>query len=113
MEIDLHGYHPDDLGCRWGAEDGGLFQKLIQQSWEMGTSELRFIHGYHSHGRGAPTFVNTNTGFLGLSVRRCLRNDKTLRHWIKPSTLDCRDPGVTSIQLKTNSAPTRNEIDCL
>jgi hypothetical protein len=115
MQIDLHGYSPDDLGCRYGAaENGGLLQKIVQQAWEMGETDLSLIHG-HGHNRGInPGFVNTNTGFFGLCIRRALRrNDAALRQWIKHSTLDCRDTGVTSIKLKPNHAPTRTMLDCL
>jgi len=117
MEVDLHGYSPDDLGCAHGAaEDGSLLQNIIQQAWETGANELRLIHG-HGHNRGLSVgFVNTNTGFLGLCVRRALRRKNvTLRQWIKPTTLDCSDIGVTSIRLKPNSAPTRKGpgLDCL
>ena len=119
MVVDLHGNYPDDLGCRFGAaEDGGLLQKIIQQAWETGAAELSLIHG-HGQNRGLSVgFVNTNTGFLGLCVRRALRRalrakDHTLRQWIKPSTLDCSDRGVTSIKLKPNPVPTRKELDCL
>ncbi len=83
MQIDLHGYGPEDLGCRFGLEDNSLLRKLIQQAWEAGASGLTLIHG-HGRNRGlTPGFVNTNTGFFGVCIRRVLRHDKSLRQWIK------------------------------
>ena len=77
MEIDLHGYHPSDVF----ADD--KFTRLVQQAWEMGEADLRLIHG-HGYNRGiSPGFVNTNTGYFGLSIRGALRHDKKLRQWIK------------------------------
>jgi hypothetical protein len=68
-EIDLHGYHPDDI-C------GEPLSKMIQQAWEMGAERIRFIHG-HGHNRGISVgFVNTNTGYFGLRVRSELRYEK-------------------------------------
>ena len=58
-----------------------------------------------------PGFVNTNTGFFGLQIRRTLRHEKELRKWIHHATL-CRDnPGTTSVVLRWNPFPTRNELD--
>ena len=106
MELDLHGFYPGDL-------EDGLLRKIIQQAWEMGERDLDLIHG-HGHNRGRSVgFVNTNTGYFGLCIRRALRGDKTLRQWIKHSTLDCSDMGVTSIRLKPNPTPTRKALDCL
>ncbi len=42
MEIDLHGYHPRD------SVGSGVLERIVQQAWEMGASELTLIHG---HGR--------------------------------------------------------------
>jgi hypothetical protein len=56
-------------------------------------------------------FVNTNTGYFGLEIRRGLSHDKELRHWIRCTTLDCSHMGVTRVKLKPNPAPTRSELD--
>jgi hypothetical protein len=105
VKIDLHGYHPHDI-----VGDDPL-TKIIRQEWESGTERIQFIHG-HGHARGiSPGFVNTNTGYFGLSIRRQLRSDENLRRWIKHTTLDCSDPGSTSVKLKPNLAPTRDEIN--
>jgi hypothetical protein len=98
-----NGKYPQDLGLtRWGqVENGNPFQKMIQEAWEMGTRELSFIHGYGRSGG----FVDTNTGWLGLCVRACLRKDESLGQWIKRSTLNCKDCGVTTITLKPNPNP--------
>jgi hypothetical protein len=103
-KIDLHGYHPNDIV-------GDQLTKFIQQAWEAGKEGIQFIHG-HGHARGiSPGFVNTNTGYFGLSIRRQLRSDENLRRWIMHTTLDRSDPGSTSVKLKPNPAPTRDKID--
>src|SRR5262245_11254248 len=104
-EIDLHGYHPDQIA---GTD---VLKKIVQQAWEMGRDRLLLIHG-HGRSRGkSHGFVNTNTGYLGLEIRRALRNNLEIRQWIKYATLDCRHSGSTSIKLKFNPAPTRAEFD--
>jgi hypothetical protein len=93
MEIDLHGYHPAEIVFN------GVLGTILQQSWEMGEIELILIHG-HDRNRGTtPGFVNTNTGYFGLCIRRALRWDQSFRQWIKHTTLDCRQMGSTSIRL--------------
>jgi hypothetical protein len=105
MEIDLHGYHPSDIV--WN----GVLAKIVQQAWEMGERRLCLIHG-HGRNRGiTPGFVNTNTGFFGLQIRRTLRDEKELRKWIHHTTLCCDNPGTTSVVLRWNPFPTRNELD--
>ncbi len=107
MEIDLHGYHPAEIVFN------GTLGKIVRQTWEMGESELTLIHG-HGRNRGiTPGFVNTNTGYFGLCIRRVLRHDKSLRQWIRHTTLDCRQMGCTSIRLKANPKPVRKKLDCL
>jgi len=105
MEIDLHGYHPRDVV--WS----GVLAKVVRQAWEMGESHLCFIHG-HGRNRGiSPGFVNTNTGYFGLEIRRALRHEQDLRRWILHTTLDCERPGCTTIKLRPNDAPTRTMLD--
>jgi hypothetical protein len=105
MDFNLHGYHPNDI------LSGDRFHQILNQAWEMGEPSVLFIHG-HGRNRGvSPGFVNTNTGFFGLRIRSALRHDKSLRQWIKYTTLDCRDPGATSVKLKLNPNPTRRELD--
>lgn len=73
MEIDLHGYHPHDI------MSGDVLKKIVECAWEMGESHLCLIHG-HGRLRGrSPGFVNTNTGYFGLEIRRALRHDGGLR----------------------------------
>ena len=77
----------------------------------MGENDVTLIHG-HGRNRGiSPGFVNTNTGYFGLEIRRALRRDKELRQWIRYTTLDCSDMGVTRVKLKPNRAPTRSKLD--
>jgi hypothetical protein len=105
MEIDLHGYHPAEIV--WN----GVLKKIVQQTWEMGHTDLRLIHG-HGRNRGrSPGFVNTNTGYFGLEIRRALRHDEELRQWIKYTTVGCRESGVTTVKMKRNPAPTRSQLD--
>ena len=105
MEIDLHGYHPRDVV--WN----DVLVKIVKQAWEMGETDLILIHG-HGRNRGiTPGFVNTNTGFFGLEIRKKLRHDKELRRWILHTTLDCSNPGCTSVSLKANRSPTRTLLD--
>src|SRR5471030_2884220 len=93
MEIGLHGYHPSEI------VQNDVLEKIIQQTWEMGVSYLTLIHG-HGRNRGiSPGFVNTNTGYFGLEIRRALRHDKELRQWIRYTTLDCSHMGVTRVKL--------------
>jgi hypothetical protein len=104
VKIDLHGYHPSDIV-------GPTLAKIVEQAWETGAEKLRLIHG-HGRGRGiSPGFVNTNTGYFGLCVRRELRHNKELRRWIKYTTLDCGHWGATDVKLKANPNPTRTGLD--
>jgi hypothetical protein len=59
----------------------------------------------------SPGFFNTKTGYFGLRIRRELRHNRTLRRWIKYTTLDCGEWGATTVKLKINRNPTRIEID--
>jgi len=104
VEFDLHGYYPGDIY-------NGLLSRIVQQAWEMGASELDLIHG-HGRNRGiVPYFVNTNTGLLGLAVRRTLKSSLELRQRIYHSTINRGDAGLTSIRLKPNPAPSRTEFE--
>ena len=101
MQIDLHGYHPDDLDI----------ESLLKQAWETGASEVTLIHG-HGRNRGlSPDFYNTNTGYFGLRIRRAIRGNAALKPWVKISTLDCGYNGSTTIGLRSNPSPTRVGID--
>src|SRR5579871_4001123 len=102
-EVDLHGYHPDDI-C------GSPLAHIVEQAWEMGAGSIRLIHG-HGHDRfRSPGFVHSNTGYLGISIRRALRHEVGMRQWIKHSTLDCSQDGSTVVKLKRNPSPTRTEF---
>ena len=104
VKIDLHGYRPRDL-------TGKPMEGIVQQAWQMGAARLRFVHG-HGRTRGkSPGFYNTRTGRLGLFIRRTLRNNPVLRQWIKYSTVECTQWGVTTVGLKANPHPTRSALD--
>jgi hypothetical protein len=113
LEVDLHGYHPDQICGEARTVDeecGGALINIIRQAWEMGAERIRFIHG-HGRNRGiTPGFVNTNTGYFGLRLRSELRHDGKLRQWIKYSTLDCSHEGSTVVKLKWNPRPTRADF---
>jgi hypothetical protein len=104
MEVDLHGYHPSDI-------EAGLLSQIAKQAWELGQTGLRLIHGHGYYRGNRPGFVNTKTGLFGLAIRRALRHDPELRTWIKHSTINCSDWGMTSVRLKSNPAPSRTELD--
>jgi len=77
----------------------------------MGAKELVLIHG-HGRNRGiTPGFVNTNTGALGLAVRRTLQSGIALPQWIYHSTINRDDEGSTSVRLKPNPAPSRTAFE--
>lgn len=104
VQVDLHGYRPRDL-------KGAPLAALLEQAWQMGAPRIRFIHG-HGRARGkSPGPYNTNTGALGLSIRRQLRRYRELRQWIKYSTLDCSEWGRTTVKLKRNPRRTRTALD--
>ena len=105
MEVDLHGHHPDDF-----VEGRGL-HALLKQAWEMGESEVCFVHGHGRNRDYPPPFANTNTGFFGLRIREALRHDRSVRRWVKYTTLNCKRSGCTSIRLKPNPCPTRTDLD--
>ena len=111
IPVDLHGYYPTDItGYPYATTESPL-SRMIEQAWEMGAGSIRFIHG-HGRGRGLSLgFVNTNTGYFGLQIRGELRNDVSLRRWIKYTTLDCSDNGSTVVKFKRNPSPTRTEFD--
>ena len=104
IELDLHGYHPDDI-C------GTTLATISQKAWQTGASCLRLIHG-HGRNRGISVgFVNTNTGYFGLRIRAELRHNDELWQWVKRSTLDCSHEGSTTIKVKKNPAPTLGTPD--
>lgn len=100
------GFHPSQI-----VRSGWLY-KLVQQSWEMDEDRLTLIHSHRRNCGISPGFVNTNTGYFGLFIRRALRHDEKFREWIFRTTLDCRQMGCTSVRLKSNPFPTRKAVDC-
>jgi hypothetical protein len=73
-----------------------------------GRIDAAFFDG-RERGNPAP-FANTNTGWLGLTVRGILRRDKDLRKWAY-AKIDVTAPGYTVVRLKPNPNPTREKID--
>jgi hypothetical protein len=102
MEVDLHNFHPSEISVL----------DLVRQAWETGADELVLIHG-HGHKRKIQVrFVNSNTGYFGLEIRRVLRHRTgELKEWAVVSSLNCSKPGETSIRLRSNPSPKRYEID--
>ena len=113
-QLKADGISAEVIDLRWLRPlDMPTVREIVRQAWEMGETSLTLSHG-HGRNRGiSPGFVNTNTGHFGLCLRRALRNDRSLRQWIFHTTLDCRAMGSTSVKLKPNPAPTREEVDCL
>lgn len=94
MTVDLHGFHPrdDDLP--------ETIRNAVRQAHEAGASTLRLIHG-HGHNRFRPftPFVNTNTGYLGVTVRSFLRNERDLRRWML-AKIDVSHEGSTTVRIR-------------
>ena len=92
-EADLHGFHPydDDLY--------DTIKEAIIETYDAGLARLRIIHG-HGFDREHyfRSFVNSNTGFLGQTVRRYLRK-KELRQWMF-AKFDCSHEGSTVVRLR-------------
>ncbi len=108
MTLDLHGFHPDMI------HRGFLFL-IVKEVWQRGISELVLIHG-HGRDKCSPGFVNTKTGYFGLSIRKALKgklddDDCDYRPYIKVSTLDCSDKGLTSVKMQRNPSPNRTAFD--
>ncbi len=108
MTLDLHGFHPRMI-------HRGLLFLIVEQAWQRGVSELVLIHG-HGRDKRSPGFVHTNTGYFGLSIRKALKGKEEdsyydYRPYIKSSTIDCSDKGVTSVKMKANPAPSRRTFD--
>ena len=95
LEIDLHGRHPHDDDLH------EVISGAIRNAHEQGAARLTLIHGHGhnrpSHGRAA--FVNTNTGWLGQTVRSYLRNDSDLRQWML-AKIDVSHDGSTTVRLR-------------
>jgi hypothetical protein len=95
LEVDLHGRHPRQIM-------GLPLQQLIEHAWRSGVTRLILIHG-HGHHRGGP--VVQGSGRLGSRVRAWLQRDYRIGHYIKRRTIDCSNPGVTSVDLHRNPRP--------
>jgi hypothetical protein len=93
-QIDLHGFHPydDDLL--------ETIEKALRETYEAEAETLTIIHG-HGHNRERPfnPFVNTNTGFLGVTVRGILRNNKDLRRYMLVK-IDVSHDGSTTVRIR-------------
>lgn len=90
-----------------------LLAKLCSRPGRWVNNELALIHG-HGRNRGIiPGLVNINTGYLGLCIRPASRHDRSLRGWIKHTTLDCRGMGCTSIRARANPNRKREQLACL
>src|SRR5207245_2792370 len=103
VEFDLHGFHPNSIGS-------GIISNIVRQAWEMGAPTVTIIHG-HGWSRGKPRpFANTNTCWLGMTIRSILRNDRDLRVWMY-AKFDSSHPGSTTVRLRPNANPNRSSFD--
>lgn len=85
-EVDLHGFHPHD------DELYKIIDDALKNAHSKGWRRLRFIHGHGFHRDNfCSRFTNSNTGFLGQSVRSYLRGGSEF-HTTK---LDCSHAGST------------------
>ena len=93
-QIDLHGFHPHDEDLYDAIIDG------VRQAYEKGLPNLTIIHG-HGLNRASysPSFVNSNTGWLGRTVRRFLRQASELRQWMF-AKIDCSHDGSTMVWMR-------------
>jgi len=93
-EIDLHGFHPHDDDLT-DAIDAGL-----RGAHERHLPTLTIIHG-HGHNRPSfgSAFVNSNTGWLGRSVRNYVRHSAHLREWMF-AKFDCKHDGSTTVRIR-------------
>ena len=96
-QIDLHGFHPYDENLSDAITNG------VRRACERGLPTLTIIHG-HGHNResNSKSFVNSNTGFLGQTVRSLLRRDSDLRQWMF-AKIDCSHDGSTTVRLRRPS----------
>jgi hypothetical protein len=104
FSIDFHHYHPRTL------QENDLVVDVIKQAWEMGEVSVVLIHGHGQRRAANRPFANTNTGYLGLTIRGILRGDERLRQWMY-AKIDVTHDGSTKIRLRKNNQPTRREFD--
>lgn len=93
-KIDLHGFHPSDETLY------PTIASAIKQAYESGLDELTIIHGHgFNRANSVNAFVNSNTGFLGRTVRGLLRDNHELRPWMLVK-FDCSDIGSTTVRIR-------------
>ena len=103
--VDLHHYSPKQV-----CTSNGILSRLCWESYLLGARRLVLIHG-HGRSRGKrPGRSGTNTGRLGLQIRKTLLNHKGLRLWVFPSTLRRSDRSSTSIKLRRNPKPSKTSF---
>ena len=96
-QIDLHGFHPYDEQLPDAIADG------VRQAYEKEFPTLTIIHGHGFNREGySSSFVNSNTGWLGQTVRRILRQNSDLRQWMF-AKIDCSDIGKSMVRLRRPS----------
>jgi hypothetical protein len=101
VEVDLHGLHPQQIA-------GLVLQQIVEHAWKSGAARLMFIHG-HGHHRGGA--VRQGSGELGSRVRSWLQRDRHISHFIRCRSIDCRNPGVTTVELHRNPKPEAASFD--
>ena len=99
-KIDLHGFHPHDDDLYQTIEDA------VREARGAKLRELTIVHG-HGHNRVSygRQFVNSNTGWLGQTVRGVLRHRPELREWMF-AKFDCSHDGSTTVRLRGHSRTT-------
>jgi hypothetical protein len=90
----LHDLHPRDAAVRSSIE------QALEEAFNVGAATLTIIHGHGKRHSGwrAP-FANTNTGYLGLTVRGILRHRGDLRRYML-AKIDVRHDGSTTVTIR-------------
>jgi hypothetical protein len=94
--IDLHGFHPYDKDLF------PTIEEALREAYEEGAETLCIIHGHGLHReRLFNPFVNTNTGFLGATVRGILRASvrNNLRRYML-AKIDVSHNGSTTVRIR-------------
>ena len=100
MKIDLHGLHP----MRDADQIERIIEGALREAFDAGEKALIIVHGHGQNRAGwRPEFVNSNTGYLGRTVRGMLRHRTEWRTWML-AKFSCGHDGSTTVSIRTRSA---------
>lgn len=101
--VDLHGYHPHDADL-YDAIEGAL-----RKAYDAGAESLLVIHGHgHNRDRERRIFANSNTGWLGLTVRGILRHQRDLRRYMM-AKIDVSHDGSTTVRIRPKAGSAQRQ----